>query len=96
MANSEPLKKNVADSAQQAKEKAGQLAHDNRGKILGAFDKIASTLDQKTSGKYSDKIAKAKDAAVKGTDKIADQRPDSSDPTDTTGTTGTDTSGTTN
>ena len=49
-----------------AKEKVGDLAHQHGGKIEQGLDKAARTVDQKTKGKYSDKIVsgtqKAKDA----------------------------------
>lgn len=52
-----------------AKEKVGDLAHQHGGKIEQGLDKAARTVDQKTKGKYSDKIVsgtqKAKDAVDK-------------------------------
>ncbi|MFF8917782.1 antitoxin [Streptomyces sp. NPDC015032] len=49
-----------------AKEKVGDLAHQHGGKIDQGLDKAARTVDQKTKGKYSDKIEsgtrKAKEA----------------------------------
>ncbi|MEU6926258.1 antitoxin [Streptomyces sp. NPDC046631] len=49
-----------------AKEKVGELAHQHGDKIDQGLDKAARTVDQKTKGKYSDKIEsgarKAKDA----------------------------------
>ncbi|MGW8885755.1 antitoxin [Streptomyces sp. NPDC055749] len=49
-----------------AKDKVGDLAHQHGGKIEHGLDKAARTVDQKTKGKYSDKIVsgtqKAKDA----------------------------------
>lgn len=77
MPNSEEFKKNAGDAAQQAKERAGQVAHDNRDKFAGVLGKLSSAIDKKTQGKYHDKLEKAQDAALKGADKLADQRPDS-------------------
>ncbi|MFE7464493.1 antitoxin [Streptomyces sp. NPDC057499] len=49
-----------------AKEKVGELAHQHGGKIDQGLDKAARTVDEKTKGKYSEKIEsgarKAKDA----------------------------------
>ncbi|MEV3929833.1 MULTISPECIES: antitoxin [unclassified Streptomyces] len=49
-----------------AKEKVGDLAQQHGGKIDQGLDKAARTVDEKTKGKYSDKIVsgtqKAKDA----------------------------------
>lgn len=64
----------LADKAAQAKEKAAVLADKNRDKIAGAVDKAGSTVNAKTGGKHADKIAKAKGAALKGVDKLAEQR----------------------
>lgn len=80
MPNNEDFKKNVGDAAQQAKEKAGQLAHDNKDKFAGMLGKLGSKIDEKTQGKYHDKIGKAQDAALKGADKLAEQRPGGNKP----------------
>ncbi|MEU0275877.1 antitoxin [Streptomyces sp. NPDC006307] len=49
-----------------AKEKVQDLAHQHEGRIDQGFDKVARMVDQRTKGKYSDKIqsgtGKAKDA----------------------------------
>ncbi|MFJ4966267.1 antitoxin [Streptomyces sp. NPDC088729] len=49
-----------------AKDKVGDLAQQHGGKIEQGLDRAARTVDQKTKGKYSDKIGtgtrKAKDA----------------------------------
>ncbi|MEV6161766.1 antitoxin [Streptomyces sp. NPDC052052] len=49
-----------------AKDKVGDLAHQHGDKIDQGLDKAARTVDQKTKGKYSDKIEsgtrKAKEA----------------------------------
>ncbi|MEV8454824.1 antitoxin [Streptomyces sp. NPDC052095] len=49
-----------------AKEKVGELAQQHGGKIDQGLEKAARTVDEKTKGKYSDKIEsgaqKAKDA----------------------------------
>ncbi|MFC6704515.1 Rv0909 family putative TA system antitoxin [Flexivirga alba] len=79
MPNTDDFKKNAGDAAQQAKEKAGKLAHDNRDKFAGVLGKLTSKIDEKTQGKYHDKLEKAQDAALKGADKLAEQRPDAGD-----------------
>lgn len=79
MPNSDDIKKNAGDAAQQAKEKAGQLAHDNKDKFAGMLGKLTSKIDEKTQGKYHDKLEKAQDAALKGADKLAEQRPGAGD-----------------
>jgi hypothetical protein len=44
-------------------DKAKGLARDNADKLDGVIDKAADTVDEKTGGKYSDKIDRAVDAA---------------------------------
>ncbi len=88
MPHSEEFKKNAGDAAQQAKEKAGQLAHDNKDKFAGMLGKLTSKIDEKTQGKYHDKLEKAQDAALKGADKLADQRPGAHGAPDAPGTPG--------
>ncbi|MEU9143497.1 antitoxin [Streptomyces sp. NPDC048349] len=52
-----------------AKDKVGDLAQKNEGKITEGLDKVAKAVDSKTHGKYSDRITsgtgKAKDALGK-------------------------------
>jgi ElaB/YqjD/DUF883 family membrane-anchored ribosome-binding protein len=64
----------AAKAAQQAKEKAGEIAHEQRGKVEEVLDKAGQAIDDKTEGKYHDKVVKAKDTVVKGVDKLAEQR----------------------
>ena len=61
--------------AGRAKEKAGDLAVDNRERVEGALDKAGAKIDEKTEGKYADTIAKAKGQVTKGVDKIAEGSP---------------------
>ena len=61
--------------AHEAKDKAAQLADENRGKIRENLDKAGAKIDERTEGKYADKVAKAKDTVVGGVDKLAEQRP---------------------
>ncbi|MEU0137333.1 antitoxin [Streptomyces sp. NPDC006296] len=57
---------NLKAKLEPAKEKVGDLAHQHGDKIDQGLDKAARTVDEKTKGKYSDKIVsgtqKAKDA----------------------------------
>jgi hypothetical protein len=52
-----------------AKDKVSDLAQQHGGKIEQGLDKAARTVDQRTKGKYSDKIesgtGKAKDALTR-------------------------------
>jgi len=62
-------------AAQRAKEKAGALADENRDKVGNVLDKAGVAIDERTEGKYADKVAKAKQQVSKGVDKLAEQRP---------------------
>ena len=57
--------------AQLAKEKAAAAADGNREKIAEAVQKAGATVNDKTGGKYADKVAKAQDAAMTGVDKVS-------------------------
>ena len=57
----------------QAKDKAADLAEQHGDKIDQAIDKGGNFVDQKTKGKYSDKIDKAQGAARGAADKLAAQ-----------------------
>ena len=60
------------EAAEQAVEKAKEAAATAAHKIeeTGVVDKAASFADEKTGGKYSDKIAKAADSAKGGVSKL--------------------------
>ncbi|MBT2378963.1 hypothetical protein AMK21_28075 [Streptomyces sp. CB00316] len=53
-----------------AKEKVGDLAQQHGGKIEQGLDKAARTVDQKTKGKYSDKIDTGARKAKEAVDKL--------------------------
>ncbi len=71
----EKLAAEVDKVAHEAKDKAAELADDNRGKIRENLDKAGAKIDERTEGKYADKVAKAKETVAGGVDKLADQRP---------------------
>ena len=58
------------DQAVGLKKKATTVVDQNSDKIQTGLDKAGDFVDQKTKGKYSDKIGKAKGAAEKGLDKL--------------------------
>ncbi|MGW6284999.1 antitoxin [Streptomyces sp. NPDC055107] len=53
-----------------AKDKVGDLAQQHGGKIEQGLDKAARTVDQKTKGKYSDKIDSGTRKAKEAVDKL--------------------------
>ncbi len=66
--------------AHDAKDKAAELADENRGKIRENLDKAGAKIDERTDGKYADKVARAKETVAGGVDKLAEQRPGGSTP----------------
>lgn len=58
----------------QAKVQAGSLVHENRAKFDEIIEKATATIDEKTEGKYHDKVAKAKASFVSGLDRIEESR----------------------
>jgi uncharacterized protein YjbJ (UPF0337 family) len=50
--------------------KAKTTVGENQEKIDGSIDKAADFVDEKTKGKYTEKIEKGKDAAHRAVDKI--------------------------
>lgn len=73
-----------------AKDKVSGLAQQHGGKIENGLDKAAKMVDEKTKGKYSDKIQTGTGKAKDAMDRLAHQGD-----TGTTGNTGTEGSGTT-
>lgn len=78
-----------------ASTKAGNLAHEKRDDVVGWLDKAAAAVNQKTDGKYATQVEKAREAVLKGVDKVAERRteepaapdapaPELPTPTDTT------------
>lgn len=61
------------EKAREAKEKAAEAAGQNRGKVEDMVGKAGQAINEKTDGKYKDKVTKVQDAALKGVDKIAEQ-----------------------
>ncbi|MFI9054491.1 antitoxin [Streptomyces anulatus] len=56
-----------------AKDKVGDLAQQHGGKIEQGLDKAARTVDQKTRGKYSDKIDSGTRKAKEAVDKLGNK-----------------------
>jgi hypothetical protein len=67
-------------AAHDAKDKAAEYADENRGRIREGLDKAGASIDERTDGKYADKVAKAKSKVSEGVDKLAEQRPGGATP----------------
>jgi hypothetical protein len=61
------------DALEQAKEKASELAHQHSEQIERGIEKAGDFVDQKTHGKYAEKIDKAQSAAHGVAGKLAAQ-----------------------
>jgi hypothetical protein len=57
-----------------AKEHGGSLVHDNRAKIDELIEKATAAIDEKTEGKYHDKVEKARASFANGLDLLEDTR----------------------
>ena len=68
------------DALNQAKDKAADLAEQHGDKIDKAIDKSGDFIDQKTKGKYSDKIDSAQASARNAADKLAQDNDDATPP----------------
>jgi hypothetical protein len=58
----------------QAVEGAAVFAHDHRDDAGRALDRIATTIDAGTDGKYADHVARLREQVELGLRKLADQR----------------------
>jgi hypothetical protein len=57
------------------KASVGELAREHGGKVESAMEKVGSTVDEKTNGKYADKLASARQKVNEGVAKVAAQPP---------------------
>ncbi len=62
---------NVRKAAEQARHQAAELAGRHGSTIDQAIQKTGAAVDQRTGGKYADKIAKAQEAARTAREKVA-------------------------
>ena len=60
--------------------KAGDYAHDNRGRVEETLDKAGAKVAEKTDGKYTRYVDKLKTGVLVGVDWVAEQRESSSTP----------------
>lgn len=56
--------------------KAGEATHEHRAQIDGLLDKAGSAIDQRTEGKYADKVSRARTQLERGVERLAERRPD--------------------
>ena len=66
------LQEAATQAAKQAREKAGDFAVENREKIDGYVETATTKIDEKTEGKYADKVAKVREHVGRGVDKVAE------------------------
>lgn len=63
----------VKKAAEQAKKQAAELATKHGSSIDSAIEKAGAAVDERTGGKYADKITKAQEAARTAREKVAQQ-----------------------
>ncbi|MER5617310.1 MULTISPECIES: antitoxin [unclassified Streptomyces] len=69
-----------------AKDKVGELAHQHGEKIDHGLDKAARTVDEKTKGKYSDKIESGARKAKDAVERLSHKKDEGGTPPDEGGT----------
>jgi ElaB/YqjD/DUF883 family membrane-anchored ribosome-binding protein len=70
-----------ADTAlREAAVKAGEYAHDNRGRVEETLDKAGAKVEEKTDGKYTRYVEKLRTGVLVGVDWVAQQRESTSTP----------------
>ena len=62
----------VVQAARQAREKAGDFTSEHREQIEGFVDSASTKVDEKTEGRYADRVAKVRATVGKGIDKVAE------------------------
>jgi hypothetical protein len=73
MAEEKSIVDKAKDLAIDIKDKVTDLVSENEDKITGAIDKTGEFVDDKTKGKYTEKIDKGVDSAKSAVAKIADK-----------------------
>jgi hypothetical protein len=81
MAEDKSILDKAKDLADDIKVKVTDLVSDNEDKITGAIDKTGEFVDDKTKGKYTDKIDKGVGTAKSTVAKIANKDKPGDDPT---------------
>ncbi len=65
------VKEQAEKAFHQVKEQAGTFLAENREKVDEIIEKATTVIDEKTEGKYHDKVSKAKASFASGLDKLA-------------------------
>lgn len=73
------VREGASKAFEQIKEQAGGLLQSNRAKVDEVIEKATSAFDDKTDGKYHDKVAKAKVSFASGLDKLQDAAAEDAD-----------------
>jgi ElaB/YqjD/DUF883 family membrane-anchored ribosome-binding protein len=59
-----------------AVETAGHYAEEHRDDVDRVLDKLSTQIDERTDGKYADKVVKVRGQVEQGLAKLAERRPD--------------------
>ena len=75
------LERHLADLVAQAEdvvvrgvERAGELTHEHRDQIGGLLDRAGRLVDERTEGRYADRLDRLRSQLDRGVDKLAEQR----------------------
>lgn len=60
--------------AREAITRAGDVAHERRGEVEGWLEKATGVVNEKTEGKYADKVSAVRDTLLEGLGKLAQRR----------------------
>ena len=54
---------------------AADYAHEHRDDVDRLLTRVSATIDERTDGKYADKVTKVREQVDRGVGKLADRRP---------------------
>lgn len=58
-----------------ALDSAAEYAHDHRDDVDRLLTRVSSSIDERTEGKYADKVTKVREQLDRGVEKLAERRP---------------------
>jgi hypothetical protein len=62
--------------------RAGSLAHERREEIERTFDRFSDVVDERTAGRYADRVEQVRERLDLGLDRLAERRPEAEGATD--------------
>jgi hypothetical protein len=62
-------------AAKRALDKAAEYAHEHRDDVDRLLNRASTSIDERTEGKYADKVTKVRAQLDRGIEKLAERRP---------------------